>query len=131
MKCVILVVSILFVLYVYSDAACWGATGNGEYFLFIPVWRYKNGIFWRKGLLCSLSRVTVHVTLWWILTKICILVEEVQLQLKQGKIFMVAAFTLHLFLPGKNERKQISYEHLLRECWHLFYSELLGQFTQF
>lgn len=37
MKCVILVVSILFVLYVYSDAACWGATGNGEYFLFIPV----------------------------------------------------------------------------------------------
>lgn len=131
MKCVILVVSILFVLYVYSDAACWGATGNGEYFLFIPVWRYKNGIFWRKGLLCSLSRVTVHVTLWWVLTKICILVEEVQLQLIQGKIFMVAAFTLHLFLPGKNERKQISYEHLLRECWHLFYSELLGQFTQF
>lgn len=30
MKCVILVVSILFVLYVYSDAACWGATGNGR-----------------------------------------------------------------------------------------------------
>lgn len=131
MKCVILVVSILFVLYVYSDAACWGTTGNGEYFLFIPVWRYKNGIFEEKDCYVVCPGFTVHVTLWWILTKICILVEEVQLQLIQGKIFMVAAFTLHLFLPGKNERKQISYEHLLRECWHLFYSELLGQFTQF
>lgn len=100
-------------------------------FSFYPCLKIQKWYFWRKGLLCSLSRVTVHVTLWWILTKICILVEEVQLQLIQGKIFMVAAFTLHLFLPGKNERKQISYEHLLRECWHLFYSELLGQFTQF
>lgn len=82
-------------------------------FSFYPCLKIQKWYFWRKGLLCSLSRVTVHVTLWWILTKICILVEEVQLQLIQGKIFMVAAFTLHLFLPGKNERKQISYEHLL------------------
>lgn len=75
-------------------------------FSFYPCLKIQKWYFWRKGLLCSLSRVTVHVTLWWILTKICILVEEVQLQLIQGKIFMVAAFTLHLFLPGKNERNK-------------------------
>lgn len=74
-------------------------------FSFYPCLKIQKWYFWRKGLLCSLSRVTVHVTLWWILTKICILVEEVQLQLIQGKIFMVAAFTLHLFLPGKKWKK--------------------------
>lgn len=75
-------------------------------FSFYPCLKIQKWYFWRKGLLCSLSRVTVHVTLWWILTKIFIFVEEVQLQLIQGKISMVAAFTLHLFLAGKNERNK-------------------------
>lgn len=48
MKCVILVVLIFFVLYVYFDVVCWGVIGNGEYFFFIFVWRYKNGIFEEK-----------------------------------------------------------------------------------
>lgn len=47
MKCVILVVSILFVLYVYSDAACWGATGNGEYF-FLSLFEDTKMVFLKK-----------------------------------------------------------------------------------